>query len=89
MSNFPVLLAISRHLGKSLTLRRVVYLLFAALLGCVKWQGKNSPLFLFTNKILAARIRLLWIQERGYFAIVKLCGITDDAVDIVILFVNL
>jgi len=35
--DYPVLLTKCRLLGKSLTLRRVVFLHLVALLGCVKW----------------------------------------------------
>jgi hypothetical protein len=38
---FPALLKRTGDIGKSLTLRRVAYPFFAALLGCVKWPIKH------------------------------------------------
>jgi len=38
--DYPALLTKNGRLGKSLSLRRVVYPYFAALLGCVKWRER-------------------------------------------------
>jgi hypothetical protein len=42
----PALLAKSGRLGKSLSLRRVVFPLFALLLGCVIWQLQKTSFLL-------------------------------------------
>ena len=44
MRDCPVLLEKSRRLGMSLTLRRVVILLFPALLGCVIWHPPDKAI---------------------------------------------
>ena len=44
MRDCPVLLEKSRLLGMSLTLRRVVILLFPALLGCVIWHPPDKAI---------------------------------------------
>ena len=76
---YPVLLTKCRRLGKSLALRRVVYLHFGALLGCVKRllntfvtlkRNKKKPFrFILLEEFLAAAITVMCHVSICWFAV--------------------